>query len=112
MSKFASAVLLAESSAQVGIIGFVLMNFLTLLLGGILSILSYRVYRRRKTRSFKVATIGFVTITVASIIEAVYEIGVRRSFELSGEELILLHTVESLLLAAGLGLLFYSIMNR
>lgn len=89
-----------------------MVNILTLLFGGILSFLSYRVYTRRRAESFKIATFGFVIITIGSIIEAVYEIGIRRSFDLSGQELIILHSLESLFLAIGLGLLFYSIVQN
>ncbi|MFH5800823.1 hypothetical protein [Haladaptatus sp. CMAA 1911] len=92
--------------------GFLLVNILTLIFGSVLSILSYHAYRRRKIQSFKIATIGFVIITIGTIVEAIYEIGIRRSFELTGQELIILHSMESLLLAIGLGLLFYSITRQ
>lgn len=101
-----------KKEPSVEIIGFVAVNILTLIFGGILSALSYRAYSRRKIKSFKIATIAFVIITIGSVIEAIYEIGVRRSFELSGQELIILHSAESLLLAIGLGLLFYSILQQ
>ncbi|GAA0255314.1 hypothetical protein ACFFQF_16720 [Haladaptatus pallidirubidus] len=92
--------------------GFIFANILTLLFGSILTLLSYRAYHLRKTQPFKFATIGFAVITFGSILEAIYEVGVRRSFDLSSQELIALHSVESLLLALGLGLLFYSISRQ
>lgn len=103
---------MAQQHSWFEFFGFIFVNILTLVFGGILSILSYRAYSRRKIRSFKIATIGFVVITIGSIIEAIYEIGIRRSFELTGKELIILHSLESLLLAIGLGLLFYSITRQ
>lgn len=103
---------LPQQHSWVEFFGFVLVNILTFVFGSILSILSYRAYNRRKNQTFKIATAGFIIITVGSITEAVYEIGIRRSFELTQQELIILHTSESLLLAIGLGLLFYSIIQK
>ncbi len=103
---------MTQPESGIEIFGFILINIITLIFGSILSILSYRVYRQRGNQSFKVATVGFVTVTVGTIVEAMYELGIRRSFELTGRELITLHTIESLLLAIGLGLLFYSIIQR
>lgn len=88
---------------------FVLSNIVTLALGGVLMALSYRAYRRTKNHALKVAVSGFGLITLGSLVEMIYELGIRGSYELTGRELLLLHTVEGLLIAAGLAVLFYSI---
>lgn len=81
-------------------------------LGGVLSGLSLLAYRRDPgTRSFALAAGGFGAVTVGVLVEAIYEIGVRGSYELGGRELLGLHTVEGLLVGLGLAVLFYSIQR-
>ena len=88
---------------------FLASNLLLLITGGTLTGLSLRAYRRNRKRSFQGALIGFGTITLGSLIEAIYELGIRGSYELGGRELLALHTVEGVLIAVGLGALFYSL---
>jgi hypothetical protein len=88
---------------------FILSNLLVLLLGGVLAALSFRAYRRNGRRSFQWAAVGFGLVTFGSLVEAIYELGIRGSYELSGRELLALHTVEGVVIAFGLAVLFYSV---
>ncbi|MFB6300430.1 MAG: hypothetical protein ABEH65_09235 [Halobacteriales archaeon] len=88
---------------------FILSNLIVLILGSILTILSYQTYRRNGRRPLRVATFGFAAITVGALIEAFYQLGVRGSYELGGRELLALQTIEGMLIAIGLAALFYSI---
>lgn len=89
---------------------FLASNLVVLAFGGVLTGLSLVAYRRNpERRAFGAATVGFGAITVGALVEAVYELGIRGSFELESRELLALHSVEGLLIAAGLAALFFSI---
>lgn len=89
---------------------FVASNVLVLALGGVLTGLSMAALRRTpENRAFRGAVVGFGAITLGTIVEAVYELGIRNSYNLSGRELLALHSVEGLLIATGLAALFYSL---
>lgn len=88
---------------------YLLSNGLVLLLGGVLVSLSGAAYRRTTRRPFAYASVGFGLITFGSLVEAVYELGIRGSFALGERELLALHAVEGLVVAAGLAILFYSL---
>ena len=91
---------------------FIASNALVLVLGGVLTGLSARaLHRNPGKRSFRGAVAGFGSITVGALIEAIYELGIRGSYELGGRELLALHTVEGVLIAVGLGALFYSLQQ-
>ncbi|MFC5366175.1 DUF7521 family protein [Salinirubrum litoreum] len=87
---------------------FLLSNLLTLALGGTITGLSYRAYRRAGESAFGTAAAGFGLITLGSVVEGIYELGIR-GYELSGRELLALHTVEGVVIALGLATLFYSV---
>jgi hypothetical protein len=87
---------------------FLLSNLLTLALGGAIAGLSYRAYRRAGEGTFRTAAVGFGLITLGSVGEGVYELGIR-GYDLSGRELLALHTVEGPVIAVGLATLFYSL---
>ena len=88
---------------------FILSNVLVLLMGGVLMGLSYRAFSRSGNGSFRAASLGFGVVTIGALIEMIYELGIRGSYELSGRELLALHTVEGVLIAAGMAILFYSV---
>ena len=89
---------------------FLVSNLVVLAFGGVLTSLSLIAYLENpENRAFGAATAGFGAITAGSIVEAVYELGIRGSYELGARELLALHTVEGILVALGLTLLFYSI---
>lgn len=92
---------------------FVASNALLLVVGGTLTVLSYGAYRRNAgRRGLRDAAAGFCLITAGSLVEVVYELGIRGTYELGGRELLTLHTVETLFVTAGLALIFYSLYRR
>ena len=88
---------------------FVLANAFVLFVGAELTLLSYRAYRRNGNRALRYAVAGFVAITLGSVGDLVYELGVRGTYELGGRELLLLHSAQSILVGAGLGVLFLAV---
>ena len=88
---------------------FVATSLLVFLLGGAMTVLSYLAYRRENKRSLWVAGFGFGLVTTAGVIAAVYQLGIARSYTLSGRELLSLQTVEGVVLVLGLLALIYSI---
>jgi hypothetical protein len=89
---------------------FAIANLVTFGLGFVLTGLSYYAYRTDgHRRSFRNATIGFGLLTLGMAVAPVYQLGIRGDYNLGGRELLALQTVEGALLAAGLGMLFYSI---
>lgn len=92
---------------------FALANLVTFGLGFVLTAMSYYAYlTNRRRRSFRNATLGFGLLTLGMAVAPIYQLGVRRDYNLGGRELLALQTVEGALLAAGLGLLFYSIYRH
>lgn len=88
---------------------FLLSNLLVLVLGGVLTGLSFTAFRRSHTPAFRSATAGFGAITLGALVEAIYELGIRGTYHLNGRELLALHSVEGVLIALGLAALFYSL---
>lgn len=91
---------------------FVASNVLILATGGTMTILSLRAYLRSRNTSFGTAMAGFGLITVGGIIDIIYELGIRNSYELPGRELLALHTVQGVVIAAGLATLFVSLRQH
>jgi hypothetical protein len=90
---------------------FVASSVLVLLLGGAMTVLSYLAYRREDKRSLWVAGVGFGLVTTVGVIAAVYQLGIARTYELSGRELLSLQTVEGVVLLLGLLALIYSVVR-
>lgn len=88
---------------------FIASNVLILLTGGLMTVLSLLAYRRSRERSFGTAMAGFGLITVGGVFDVIYELGVRNTYELPGRELLALHTVQGVLIAAGLAALYFSL---
>lgn len=88
---------------------YLLSNALVLVLGSVLVGVSGTAYRRTGRRSFATAAVGFALITLGSLIEAVYELGIHRSFAIDERTLLALHAFEGLVIAVGLAALFYSV---
>lgn len=88
---------------------FVVTTVFVLLLGGTMTVLSYLAYRREDKRSLWVAGFGFGLVTTAGVIAAVYQLGIKRSYVLSGRELLSLQTIQGIVLTLGLLALIYSI---
>lgn len=89
---------------------YVLTNFMMFGFGLMLTGLSYFAYRTDTTRvALRNATIGFGLLTIGGLVAPLYQIGYKTQYQLDGRELLAIQSVEGLFLAAGLGMLFYSI---
>lgn len=92
---------------------FILTNFMMFAFGLILSTVSYLAYRADRGRiSLRNATIGFGLLTIGGLVAPAYQLGFRGAYELSGRELLIVQSIEGLFLAAGLGMLFYSVYRH
>lgn len=89
---------------------FIASNLLVLMFGGILTALSLAALRRSpENPAFRGAVFGFGAITLGTVLEGVYELGIRNSYYIGGRELLVLHSIEGILIATGLAALFYSL---
>ena len=92
---------------------FVLANFALFLVSSVLAVLSYVAYRQGNGQtSFLFATLGFGFVVFGGLVEPVYQLVVRGNSTLSGTELLWLQAGEGVLIATGLGSLFYAITNH
>lgn len=92
---------------------FVLANTLLFLISSVLGILSYVAYRQSDgQRSYLLAAIGFGFVVFGGLVEPVYQLVVRGDSSIDGTELLWLQTGEGVLIAIGLGLLFYAITHH
>lgn len=92
---------------------FLLTNAGLFLVSSLLAVLCYFAYRHnRGQRSYAVATIGFGFVVLGGLVEPVYQVSVGVEFTLTGTEFMLLEAVETVLIAVGLGLLFYAITQH
>lgn len=94
-------------SPKIGL--FIGLNILVFLIGAILTAISYGAYRRTHNRDLLFAMGGFLSITLGSIIEVSYEFGLKGSYELLGDELLTIQSIESILIGLGLAGLVYSL---
>lgn len=88
---------------------FVLANAGLFIVSSVLTGLSYLAYRRDGRSTYKFATIGFGFVVLGGLVEPLYQLGVRGDYNITGNELLFLQTAEALLIASGLGILFYAI---
>lgn len=89
---------------------FVLANLGLFLVTSVLTALCYLAYRRSDGRSsYRFATVGFGTVVLGGLFEPAYQLGIRGDYNLTGTELLALQAGEGVLIASGLGLLFYAI---
>ena len=92
---------------------FVLTNVGLFVVSSLLMALSYLAYRsRRGHQSYARSTVGFGFVVLGGLVEPVYQLGVGVDFSPTGTQLMLLEAVETILIAAGLGLLFYAITQH
>ena len=92
---------------------FVLANIGLFIASSVLTALSYLAYRRNNEQSsYKLASMGFGLVVLGGLVEPLYQLVVRGDYTLTGSELLLLQTGEGLLIASGLGILFYSITRH
>lgn len=91
---------------------FVAANLFVFLVGASLTALSAAAYRRAGRPALSYAALGFGLVTVGGVGESVYELGIRGTYALTARELLLLHSVQSVLIGIGLATLFYSVWSR
>lgn len=92
---------------------FVLANASLFVAASVLAGLSYLAYRRSDGgSSYKFASIGFGSIVLGGLVEPLYQLVVLGDYNITGTELLLLQTGEGLLIASGLGILFYAITSH
>ncbi len=84
-------------------------NFLVLVIGSVLATISYLAYRREQERSFRIAALGFVLVTLGNLTVVVYQTMVKGSYVLDGLELLRLQTIQGALILLGFSTLFYSL---
>lgn len=92
---------------------FIMSNALLFISGSILLVLSFLAYyQNTSVTSYRYSTIGFAFIVLGGIIGPVYRLLVRSDYHLNAQQRLLLQSGESILLALGLGLLFYAITRH
>lgn len=88
---------------------FLVANSLLFIAGGALTALSYRAYLRVQEHSLRLASGGFALITFGGLLDIIYQLGIRRDYHLGGRESLALQTIDSLLITAGLVVIFYAL---
>lgn len=88
---------------------FLVANSLLFVAGGTLTGLSYRAYLRVQQRTLRLASGGFALITIGGLLELLYQLGIRQDYHLGGRESLALQTLESLVITAGLVVIFYAL---
>ena len=90
---------------------FITSNLLVFALGSALTVLSYKAQRRLNQPNLKFTTLGFALITISTVVEAIYAPGIAGGDWLTTGQLLTLYTIESLLIASGLGCIAYSLLQ-
>lgn len=92
---------------------FIMSNALLFISGSILLVLSILAYyQNTRVTSYRLSSIGFGFIVLGGIVSPVYRLLIRSDYHLNAHQRLLLQSGESILLAVGLGLLFYAIMRH
>ncbi|MFB6165457.1 MAG: hypothetical protein ABEJ31_09895 [Haloarculaceae archaeon] len=90
---------------------YVLANLFVLVVGGVLTYLSFAAYRRSANGRLRFATGGFGVVAAGGLLELGYEFLGDRIREVDAETIVALHAVDSLLIGVGLSLLFLSLVG-
>ena len=88
---------------------FLVANSLLFIAGGSLTALSYRAYLRVQQDSLRLAAEGFALITLGGLLDIIYQLGVRQDYNLGARESLALQTLDSLVITAGLVVIFYAL---
>jgi hypothetical protein len=92
---------------------FVLSNIGLFVVSITLTALSYHTYRQRgRQTSYQIATVGFGFVVLGGLVEPIYQLVLRGDYHITGAELLFLQAGETLLIAVGLGALFYAITHH
>ncbi|MFB6194063.1 MAG: hypothetical protein ABEI75_03265 [Halobaculum sp.] len=87
----------------------ILSNVFVFLVGGALTVLSYRAQHRLDQDELRYVTLGFGLVTASTVAEVIYAPAIAGVFKISGPRLLTLYTIESLLIGVGLASVFYAI---
>jgi len=93
-------------SSQIGIVAT---KTLTLVLGGLITYYSYQAYKRTEARELGALALGFGVMTMGAFFGGLLHLGFSQFFEI---ELVVPVFIESLLIAAGFGIILYSLYTR
>lgn len=97
-----------ESTAKVWTL--IAVNFLGVLLGTVITALSYVAYRSNdQKKSLRNATIGFGLLTGGTTVEPVYQLGIVGTHVLASEQNVPLQIIEATMISTGFLVLFFSI---
>lgn len=92
---------------------FILANALLFVSGSVLLVLSFLAYYHNPfTTSYRYSTLGFGFIVLGGLASPVYRLLIRSDYHLNASQRLLLQTGECILLAIGLGLLFFAITHH
>jgi hypothetical protein len=92
---------------------FILSNALLFVSGSILLALSFLAYYQNpRFTSYRYSTIGFGFLVLGGLASPVYRLLIRSNYHLNADQRLLLQSGENILLAIGLGLLFYAITRH
>lgn len=90
----------------------VLSNIFVFVVGGSLTVLSYRTYRRMGKASLRYVTIGFALITTSTIAETGYVPALATGGSVTDPQLLTAYTIESLLIGFGLACIYYGLKQN
>ena len=90
---------------------FIASNLLVFVVGGTLTVLSYKAQQRFEQKSLRYTTLGFALITVSTVVEAFYAPGMIDTGPLTESQLLVLYTIESGLIGLGLACIAYSVLQ-
>lgn len=95
------------------LVAFLLANAGLFIVSSLLTVLTYFAYRRSERRtSYRLATVGFGCVVLGGLVDPVYLLLTPGDTYLHSSELLVMQAGESILIAMGLGLLFYAILRH
>jgi predicted ABC-type transport system involved in lysophospholipase L1 biosynthesis ATPase subunit len=90
----------------------VLSNVFVFIVGGSLTVLSYRAHNRLGKASLRYVTLGFALITASTIAEVVYVPALAGGETVTDPQLLTAYTIESLLIGCGLVCIYYGLKQN
>jgi predicted ABC-type transport system involved in lysophospholipase L1 biosynthesis ATPase subunit len=90
----------------------ILSNIFVFIVGGSLTIVSYRAHKRMAKPSLLYVTLGFALITTSTIAEIVYVPVLTNGESVADSQLLTAYTVESLLIGFGLTCIYFGLKQN
>ena len=87
----------------------VVSNIFVFVIGGALTYLSLQARRRIEKSNLKYTMLGFALVTSSTVAEVIYAPAIIGVYEIDESTLLVLYTIESLLIGAGLASIYYSV---